>query len=173
MNKHPEIREFTRLVVVGDGPLYAELERLAASLGVADVTWLPGARIDVEQQLQLFDLFVLTSLNEGISNTILEAMATGLPIVATDVGGNPELLAGGQCGTLVPPSDVDRLSNALLHYVRSPRLAEASGRAARVRVESRFSLDAMLGGYAELYGQMLSTKPKSASGTGPEKSLAS
>ena len=92
-----------RLVIVGDGPLRAELEALIESLGIGAKTWMPGAVSNVAQVMQAFDVFVLPSLSEGISNTILEAMASGLPLVVTDVGGNMELVEEGRSGRFSRP----------------------------------------------------------------------
>ena len=85
---HPALAANARLAVVGNGPLLGELRELAATLGIAGVTWFPGAQDNVPDVLRSFDIFVLPSLNEGISNTILEAMASGLPVIATAAGGN-------------------------------------------------------------------------------------
>ena len=90
---------------MGDGPLRASLEAQAASLGISDHVTFTGARSDTPDLMRSFDVFVLPSLNEGISNTILEAMATGLPVVAGRVGGNPELVADGVTGRLYDPAD--------------------------------------------------------------------
>ncbi len=97
----PEARQRLRLVMIGDGPLRNEAQALLEQAGCADLAWLPGERNDVPEILRGLDCFVLPSLAEGISNTILEAMACGLPVIATDVGGNAELIAAGVTGTLV------------------------------------------------------------------------
>ena len=97
------------------------------------------------------DVFVLGSFREGISNTVLEAMATGLPVVATDTGGNRELVVDGVTGALVPPGDSDSLAAAICRYVDDERLCELHGRASRKRAVERFSLDAMVTSYGELY----------------------
>jgi len=159
----PGMREFARLVIVGDGPLAMQLRELAESLGIAAITSFVGARDDIEKQLRSFDLFVLCSLNEGISNTILEAMATGLPVVASDVGGNPELL--GTCGTLVKPGDVSQLSQALSDYAKNPAAARAVGDTVRTRAERLFSLDTMVARYNELYQRILRSDNDHASAT--------
>ncbi|MDD2991901.1 MAG: glycosyltransferase, partial [Zoogloea sp.] len=108
-------------------------------------------RGDVPNVMRGFDCFVLPSQAEGISNTILEAMAGGLPVVATAVGGNGELVDDGVTGTLVPPQDPDLLADALERYVSSPALGVEQGRAGRRRVEACFSLDGMVAQYAGLY----------------------
>ena len=101
------------------------------------------------------DCFVLPSLAEGISNTILEAMATGLPVIATDVGGNRELVDAGRTGEIVPSADPLALATRILAYARDPQAARAAGKAGRARVERDFSLEAMLAKYRSVYDQVL------------------
>ena len=96
----PEARQRLRLVIVGDGPLRAEVEQVLVDAGVGDLAWFAGDRKDVPDVMRGLDAFALPSLAEGISNTILEAMASALPVVATQVGGNAELLADGVTGRL-------------------------------------------------------------------------
>jgi glycosyltransferase involved in cell wall biosynthesis len=124
----PAERARLRLVLVGDGPLRAEAEALLAAAGARGQAWLAGARDDVPELLQGMDVFVLPSIAEGISNTILEAMACGLPVVATRVGGNAELVAAGETGQLVPASDPEALAQAMLAYAREPARAGARAR---------------------------------------------
>lgn len=147
-----------RLVLIGDGPLRAECQALLARAGLAEQAWLPGSRDDVPGLLRALDLFVLPSQAEGISNTILEAMACGLPVVATAVGGNPELVADGATGALVPPNDPTALAVALQAYVIDPARRAAHAAAARQRVETRFSLANMMARYAALYEGVLRAK---------------
>ena len=109
---HPELRDKLRLLVVGDGPLFPVLLQMIDQLALQDVVWLAGDRDDVPELLQAMDIFVLPSLGEGISNTVLEAMASGLPVIATAVGGNVELVEEGFNGALVPVGDHQALSNA-------------------------------------------------------------
>ncbi|HRD86742.1 MAG: TIGR03088 family PEP-CTERM/XrtA system glycosyltransferase [Candidatus Accumulibacter sp.] len=140
-----------RLVIVGDGPLRESLRRLAAELGVSSLTWFPGAVSNVSELLQAFDLFVLPSLAEGISNTLLEAMATGLPLLATQTGGNVELVANELSGHLFQPRDVAGLSDLLRLYLADPRLRQQHGSAAREIAVARFSLATMLANYQSVY----------------------
>jgi sugar transferase (PEP-CTERM/EpsH1 system associated) len=139
------------LVIAGEGPCRAELETLTRSLGLEERVRLLGERDDVPTLLQALDCFVLPSLGEGISNAILEAMAAGLPVIATLVGGNGELVQGGVTGTLVEPRDAEALAGALAAYFRDPDLARAHGAAGRLRAEREFSLERMLLGYGDLY----------------------
>ncbi|HEX9625683.1 MAG TPA: TIGR03088 family PEP-CTERM/XrtA system glycosyltransferase [Acidiferrobacterales bacterium] len=151
----PGERGRLRLVLVGDGPLRTEAEVLLAAAGAREQAWLAGARDDVPELLQGLNVFVLPSIAEGISNTILEAMACGLPVVATRVGGNAELVVAGETGQLVPASDPDALARAMLAYVREPQRAAREGAAGRVRIEQRFSLDAMVERYMAVYDEVL------------------
>lgn len=139
------------LLIVGDGPCRSELETLAGSLSIGHKILFTGERQDIPDLLKAMDLFVLPSLAEGISNTILEAMATGLPVVATRVGGNPELVADGLTGLLVPKGDSGALASAIAQYLLSPDLMKRHGTAARERAISRFALSGMIDAYQKLY----------------------
>jgi len=141
--------------MVGEGPLRAEVRRILDAAGVADLAWLPGERDDVPDILRGLDCFVLPSLAEGVSNTILEAMATGLPVIATRVGGNPELVAAGGTGWLVPPADDEAMATAIIAAAHEPDQTRAFGRAGRAEVERRFSLAAMVSAYQGLYDRLL------------------
>lgn len=151
----PDASDRLRLVIVGEGPLRGPVEEVLREGNAASLAWLAGDRGDVPDLLRGLDAFALPSLAEGISNTILEAMATALPIVATAVGGNFELLEDGVTGRLVPPRDVDTMARALLDDFRQPEAARERARRARAEVERRFSLDAMVHAYAELYDRLL------------------
>jgi sugar transferase (PEP-CTERM/EpsH1 system associated) len=152
----PALRERLRLVIVGDGPLRGELRALAASLGVADLAWLPGALANVPDVLRAMDIFVLPSLAEGISNTILEAMASGLPILATAVGGNVEIVEADKWGRFFAPGDVAALTRLLGEYVQDRAQREAHGATARRAAVERFSLSTMVEGYHATYAALLS-----------------
>lgn len=151
LNNHPHYRDLVRLAVVGDGPLLDDLRQRVEEAGVDDVTWLAGPRDDVAAMLRGFDVFVLPSLAEGISNTILEAMATGLPIVATDVGGNGELLEAGETGLLVPSANPAAMAEALATYVQNVEMRREHGANGRRRAEQLFSLDRMVRQYISIY----------------------
>ncbi len=155
MQMAPGSERQLRLVMIGDGPLRAAAADLLKKAGLSDVIWLPGDRNDVAEIMRGLDLFVLPSLAEGISNTILEAMASGLPVVATSVGGNPELVMHGQTGTLVPPSDPNKMALAIHDYVLNPEKGKLQGSAARMRVEQFFGLDTMVKKYMDLYDRAL------------------
>jgi sugar transferase (PEP-CTERM/EpsH1 system associated) len=142
-----------RLMLVGDGPLRTAVEAELASAGELAAAWLPGSRDDVAELLRTMDIFVLGSQREGISNTVLEAMATGLPIIASATGGNVELIEDAVTGQLVPAGDSAALAAALRRYVENPDLRHALGAAARRRAESVYSLNSMMNSYRELYAQ--------------------
>jgi len=143
-----------RLLIVGDGPLRASLEGAAAEIGLGDSVEFAGARNDTPDLLRRMDVFVLPSINEGISNTILEAMATGLPVVAARVGGNPELVQDGVTGRLYDPTANEALEQVLLPYLHDRGLRRQHGGAGRQRVVREFSLDAMVQRYLDLYDEL-------------------
>lgn len=155
VRQQPNGRERLRLAIVGDGPLRARVVELARELGIDTLCWFPGVRDDVAAILAAIDVFVLPSLNEGISNTVLEAMAAARPVVATDVGGNPELVEHGKTGYLVPSDDADALAAALGRYCVTDGLIREHGEAGRRRVCERFSLSRMLDDYQRLYEEAL------------------
>lgn len=140
-----------RLVMLGGGPLLVSARERLAQAGAADQAWLPGDRRDVADLLPHFDIFALPSQAEGISNTLLEAMACGCVPVATDVGGNPELVDEGANGLLVPAQDSAALAAGLARLVRDPLLRECMAEAALARSRSQFSLDGMIAAYGALY----------------------
>jgi sugar transferase (PEP-CTERM/EpsH1 system associated) len=152
---NPTLRKRLRLVLIGEGPLRAQCLAVLAAAGVADLAWLPGERSDVAEIMRGLHCFALPSLAEGISNTILEAMATGLPVIATDVGGNADLVAHGKTGVLVPAADVAALAGALASLALAPERATSMGAVGRATVEARFSLSAMVAGYLNLYNEHL------------------
>lgn len=154
----PELRHRLRLVMIGDGKLHAQVSAHLQSAGLLAQCWLPGARGDVPDILRELDVFVLPSLAEGISNTILEAMATALPVVATNTGGNPELIEDGHSGILVPAADANALALAIMDYVRKPALRKQHSRRARELALQRFSLTNMVQSYTGVYRQLLANR---------------
>ena len=154
LRETPKLRETARLAIIGDGPQRDALTAVTLQEGIADVTWLPGARADVARLYQCFDVFALPSLNEGISNTLLEAMATGLPIIATAVGGNVELVDHDANGRLIPVSNSQALVGEIKRYVLDDGLRSRHGLASRLRVLSNFSLDLMVDSYLHLYDSL-------------------
>ncbi|GAB0150473.1 MULTISPECIES: TIGR03088 family PEP-CTERM/XrtA system glycosyltransferase [unclassified Marichromatium] len=144
-----------RLVLIGDGSQRTRLGALVDAAGLGAQVWFAGSRDDVPACLRALDLFVLPSLGEGISNTILEAMASGLAVVATEVGGNGELVVAGETGALVPRDDTQALAAALRGYLADPALARTQGAAARSRIEAEFGLGTMVARYLEVYDGLL------------------
>ena len=155
LRQRPDAADKARLVMIGDGPLRAECAQLLDAAGAAQLAWLPGERNDVPQVMRGLHCFVLPSLAEGISNTILEAMACGLPVLATDVGGNAELVEAGSTGEIVPAATPAALADVLLRWLEAPELARRLGQAGRMRVEQQFSIDAMVQAYQNLYDRLL------------------
>ncbi|MGD8631883.1 MAG: TIGR03088 family PEP-CTERM/XrtA system glycosyltransferase [Gammaproteobacteria bacterium] len=145
------------LVMIGDGTLRQPALQLLHQAGMDNIAWLPGACDNIPELLQNMDVFVLPSLAEGISNTILEAMASSLPVVATDVGGSGELVAHGRTGFLVPRSDPAALAVAMRRYIDDPVLRRAHGAAARRRCEELFSIEVMVNKYMDFYGNLLTS----------------
>jgi sugar transferase (PEP-CTERM/EpsH1 system associated) len=158
LQKSPGLRRSLRLVIVGEGPLRPTIEAILAEGNARELAWLPGSRDDVPSILRGLDMLVLPSLAEGISNTILEAMASGLPVVATRVGGNAELVADGETGVLVASGDVEALADALIRYASDATLAAQAGRSARARAERLYSLDGMVEQYASLYERLIAAR---------------
>lgn len=151
----PELKAYARLVMVGDGVLRERCVSILSDAHISELAWLPGARDDVPSLMRCFKCFVLPSLAEGISNTVLEAMATGLPVIATDVGGNRDLVVDGVTGVLVSVGDVEGIAQQLVRLARSPTVAIDMGRAGRQVVEDKFSLQAMVNAYQGLYDSLL------------------
>jgi len=152
-----------RLVIVGEGACRNDLETQIARLGVHGQVCLLGDRKDVPEILAECDVFALSSVAEGIPLTLLEAMAAGLPIVATRVGGVAEVVVDGVTGTLVEPSDPAALAHALRGYVENESRRGQRGGAGRQRVEQRFSLPVMLAGYTSLYDEALAKRDHASS----------
>lgn len=152
----PGAAKALRLVMVGEGPLREQSRRIIDEAGLGALAWLPGERNDVAQLMRSFDAYALPSLAEGISNTILEAMASGLPVIATNVGGNPELVMDGVTGQLVASQDVDAMACAMLQLLHEPQRVAAMRSAGRSLALQRYSLSAMVTAYAELYERELS-----------------
>jgi glycosyltransferase involved in cell wall biosynthesis len=140
-----------RFALAGDGAERPALEAMVARDQLEDVVTLLGHREDARDLLPGFDLYVNSSVFEGVSLTILEAMAAGLPVVATRVGGTPEVVLDGSTGVLVPARNVDALAAAILDIRRDPARGALLGDAGRARVESEFSIDRMVDRYASVY----------------------
>ncbi|MCK4596461.1 glycosyltransferase, partial [bacterium] len=135
MNLVTSVLPHARLIIVGDGPERSRLKRLAVDLSLGERVQFLGERRDVWDLMGIFDLFVLSSLSEGVSMTLLEAMVAAKPVVATHVGGNIELINNGCNGLLVPTDDPEALTAAILRLLQDRRLAQRMGQVARQEVE--------------------------------------
>jgi glycosyltransferase involved in cell wall biosynthesis len=162
----------TRFLIVGetsphDGWYLTELQNIAARLGVADRVIFTGLRSDVPALLSSVEVAVMPSLNEALSNVLLESMAAGAPLVATRVGGTPEALGDGETGLLVPPADSKALAASIATLLDNRELATRLGHAARQRIADRFSVDRMVSATQELYSELLERKVKGAARRAP------
>lgn len=140
-----------RLTIVGDGPLHDVLAARIAKGGLQDHVALAGHTDDVAETLRAHDVFVLASRSEAFPNAVIEAMAAGLPIVATEVGGIPELIEHGRNGLLVPPGRAADLAGTVNDLLHRPAFARALGRKARADVMARYSFDRMVRSFEDLY----------------------
>lgn len=152
LQQHPQYRSLARLVIVGDGSCRQSLERQSQQLALSAEVCFTGQRQDIAEIMQAADVFVLPSLAEGISNTLLEAMAAGTPVIATAVGGNPELLPPALHSTnLVPSNDIQALASALLRYLQQPQALDVDAQLVKNHCHQHFSIDTMVNSYRELY----------------------
>jgi sugar transferase (PEP-CTERM/EpsH1 system associated) len=151
LTDYPDLKNTLKFIVVGSGELYQALYEYIASNNMEESIELLGARNDVALILQDFDVFILTSLAEGIPLTILEAMATALPIIATEVGGNPELIDNDINGFLIKPKDIDNIACKIKYYLDHPESVVQHGINSREKVENNFSLQVMTEKYLQLY----------------------
>ena len=142
-------------MLVGEGPEEGMIRGLVRALGLEEHVRLLGLRTDVARLLPAADLFLLTSVTEGIPVTVIEAMAAGLPVVGTRVGGMGEVVDEGTTGLLAPPGDDAALAEAVLRLAGDPDLRARLGRQGRARAEALFSEDRMHAGYLRLYEEML------------------
>ena len=149
-------RPGTRFVLVGEGPLRPELEAAIAAAGLQDAFRLAGLRGDIPELLRSIDLLVLPSDREGMPNVVLEAMASGLPVVATAVGGTPEIVRDGVTGRLVAPRDAAALAGAILEVLESAEVRKRMGDEGLRRARSEYGLPRMIERTSELYRSLVS-----------------
>jgi glycosyltransferase involved in cell wall biosynthesis len=147
-----------RFLVVGDGVLRPAMEQHARALGIADRVVFTGWRRDLARIYADLDVLVVSSNNEGTPVSAIEAMAAGRPVVATRVGGLPDLISDGKTGRLVPPGDVHALSTAVLELLRDRPFARALGETARGQVRERFAAERLIADVQGLYGELLAAK---------------
>lgn len=147
-----------RFLIVGNGRHKQELEQCASRLRLGDRVIFTGFRLDVPAVLSALDISVLPSLSEGLSNSLLESMAAGLPVIATNVGGSREAVEDGATGIVVRPRDSDALARAMALLLENPDLAAEFGAAGRRRIAERFSLEKMVRETEALYLRLLERK---------------
>lgn len=145
------------LLLAGSGPLRAELEAKAAAMGLAGDAVFIGDRSDIGDVMQATDLVVLPSHDEGMSNVVLEAMAAGCAVIASDVGGNPEVIVDGESGLLFAAGDADALTERLRTLVADERRRESIGRKARERIANNYSIPALIDRTSAIYRRVLDT----------------
>ncbi len=151
----PHLRSNIRLVMVGNGPLRERAQVVLDEAGLGELAWLPGERNDVASVMRGLHVFALPSLAEGISNTILEAMASGLPVIATAVGGNADLVEHGTTGFVVPSAHPQSMALKIVKLASHPDRALLMGQAGRQRVLAKFSMQAMVATYQAVYDQQM------------------
>jgi glycosyltransferase involved in cell wall biosynthesis len=144
-----------RFVVVGGGRLLNLMKNLSSDLGISEKVHFTGEREDIPEILDALDVFVLSSYKEGLPNVIMEAMAAAKPVVATSVGGVPELVVDGVTGFLVPSNDEEKLSQAVIRLLTNPEMSKEMGEEGRRRVSEFFSADRMIKEIESLYSHLL------------------
>jgi len=155
-----------RCLIGGAGPLHDELTALARDRGCADRVQMLGALEDTRMLLAALDIFVMPSLNEGLGIAALEALAMGLPVAASAVGGLPEVVEDGVNGVLFKPGDAAALAGALIDLATNPARRIAAGAAARQRAVARFSVEAMAQGNLDYYRELIMQRERSQAGDG-------
>lgn len=159
LKKFPSAAARVRLVIVGDGGLRSEVEKILAEGDALKYAWLPGARDDIPEILRMLDCFVLPSYAEGTSCTLQEAMAAGLPVIASAVGGNPKLVEEGVTGYLVQPDDDEALADYLWQYMNDIQMAKRHGATARQRAIANFGIDQLVDSYDHLFSRRMINEP--------------
>jgi glycosyltransferase involved in cell wall biosynthesis len=147
-----------RGLFVGDGPELGELTAQIAQHGLSERVRLTGYRDDARRLIQCLDLFVLSSLSEGTSMALLEAMAAGVPAAVTEVGGNPEVVLRGETGWTVPSNSIEALTLAIIDAAQNPARRVRLAEAARRRFKQQFSWERMIEAYRQCYGELLATR---------------
>lgn len=154
-----QVRPDAHLILLGEGPDRKRLVARVDALGLTQSIHFLGAIEEPETYLRAADVFVLPSIAEGMSNSLLEAMATGLPCIASEIGGNTDLLDDGATGLLVPPSDPRAWADAILRVLNTPSLAKSLGKAALCRINREFALPIVVDRYIDLYRSLLTRAP--------------
>ena len=154
MQENPDLLGQVYLILVGDGPLKEQASKLLKQHQLNEYAWLAGERKDIAEIMRSLDVFVLPSQAEGISNTILEAMATGLAVIATEVGGNPELVKNYETGLLVPPSNPVAMAKAVDILIKDKEKRQQQGKKGKQSVLENFSIKAMVNKYTDVYDSL-------------------
>lgn len=152
---NPDLKDKLKLVIVGDGPMKGQLQQEIESLSLQESVWLAGERNDIPNLMSQMDIFTLPSLGEGISNTILEAMATGLPVIATRVGGSPELVEEGKNGLLVPVDNDQALAAAITTLANDKNTLEKMGAISHQKINESFNWPKTVEQYLSIYDKLL------------------
>ncbi len=150
-----------KLILVGGGEEEVNLKRLAEKEGVKDRVIFLGRRDDVNEILKVFDIFVFPSLTEGLPLVLIEAMATGIPVISSPVGGIPELVSSGDSGILISPTSKNDIKNAIIHLIKDSKLRNDMGKKGRTIFEERFSLHQMVEDYIRVYNSVIKNKNRS------------
>jgi glycosyltransferase involved in cell wall biosynthesis len=148
---YPDIK----CLLIGDGPLREKLKFKVKSLGLENNIIFAGRRDDIPELLSIMDIFILTSLSEGLPNVILEAMASGLPVIATKVGGIPEVVENGKSGALVEPRDYPAIAGGIIRLLQDKYLRQEMGRRGRGIAEVKFSIERMVRDYENFYENLI------------------
>jgi glycosyltransferase involved in cell wall biosynthesis len=151
LEKIPKVK----FLLIGDGPLRQQYEEMVRKLGMSQNILFLGNRTDVAAIISSLDISVLSSTSEGLSNVILESMAAGKPVVATDVGGNSEMVMDGMTGYLIPPANSDAMTNAILNLLENSDKAKAMGSEGKKVVLAKFTVEAMVKSYENLYRSLM------------------
>jgi glycosyltransferase involved in cell wall biosynthesis len=149
-----------KFIIIGDGPLRDELEKYSRDLELGDNIVFIGERNDIRDQLQRMDVFAMTSSFEGLSNAIMEAMGSGLPVVATDVGGNSELVINGETGFLCPSTDDMAFAEKVIRLIDNKKEAEEMGKNGKKRILNEFGVEKMIRETEKVYLKILEIKNK-------------
>jgi len=145
----------SKLIIVGDGPLKENLEKYVKKQNLENNIKFLGKRTDIPKLIKIFEIFILSSLTEGFPNVVLEAMAASKQVVATNVGGIPEVVINGKTGILVPPTNPEALANTIIKLIKNPKLREKMGKAGRKRVEKYFTIKKMVKEYEKVYDRLV------------------
>ena len=147
-------RKEVQFLIIGDGPLEEKLKKEVNDLRISEHVIFTGFRQDICEILAVLDIFAMSSFSEGLPTAVLEAMAAGKPVIATNVGGVPEMVAEGDTGILAPPRDAESLAEAILELLESPEKRRAMGEKGRRRVMEYFSIEKMVERYEEFYDSL-------------------